>query len=224
MKEVFINNAEICILIANCHTVVRRGFCSFLRSTEERFCVHEVEDGEQAVQLLGALKPDLVLLDAVLPKMSGVEVIRLFRSKDPSARILMVADDEEQVMLAFHAGANGCLLKSVQGHELLNAVGLVLSGYLVFGQAITRLVAEEQGTGKFGRAAGSVPRLTAREHEVLMLIAQELTNNEIAKRLYISPRTVDSHRARLMGKLGTRNTAGLVRIAAECGLLKAKVG
>jgi DNA-binding NarL/FixJ family response regulator len=198
---------------------MRRGFCTILVSIEERFCVYEIENVEQTVQLFCQLKPDLVLLDAVLPKMCGVEVIRLLRSKDPSARILMVADDEEQVLLAFHAGANGCLLKSMQSHELLNAVGLVLSGYLVFGKAITRLVAEEQSVDKFGRVGGSVPHLTAREREILILIAQELTNNEIAKRLYISPRTVDAHRARLMGKLGSRNTAGLVRIAAEYRLL-----
>ncbi|MBW4697982.1 MAG: response regulator transcription factor [Aphanocapsa lilacina HA4352-LM1] len=207
-------------MIVDDHAVVRRGFCSMLRSAGNLFTVEEACEGQLAVQMFRHSKPDLVLLDATMPELDGIEVTRLIHNIEPAAKILIVTEMEEDFLQAFRVGASGCILKNVESHELLNAVGLVLSGYLVFGRAITKLIIENyhlaEEAGKYSKLA---IHLTEREREILSLISQEFTNIEIAERLFISPRTVDSHRARLMQKLGTRNTAGLVRIAMEYGLL-----
>lgn len=209
------------ILVVDDQAVMRRGFCSMLRLADHPFAVEEAADGIQALQQFEQLRPDLVLLDVGLPGVSGIEVARRIHSLEPLAKILMVSELEEDFLQAFRVDARGCLLKSVEAQELLNAVGLVLSGYLVFGKAIVRLIFEHAYLPEEPRKPGKLAiSLTKREQEILGLIAQEYTNSEIAKHLYISPRTVDSHRARLMQKLGTRNTAGLVRIAVQQGLLQ----
>lgn len=208
------------ILIVDDQAVFRKGFCSMLHSAGSPFIVEEASEGQRAIQMIRRSRPDLVLLDAAMPDLDGMQVVHRVHEFDPSVKILIVTDVEDDFLLAFRAGASGCILKNVENQELLNAVGLVLSGYLVFGKAITKIIIENDHLAeKTARYSKMVMQLTSRELEVLSLISQELTNAEIAERLFISPRTVDAHRSKLLRKLGSRNTAGLMCIAMELGLV-----
>jgi len=219
-----VSEPKIRVLIADDHTVVRQGIRNLLDGVDGFEVVGEAADGAEAVELAEALRPDVILLDVTMPGKTGLEVTRDLRARELESGILVLSmhDDPEYVLQAVRAGADGYVLKDVEPSELRNAVRTVHEGREYFAERVTHqlsvgLRAELEREQRKSR----LESLTARETEVLVHVANGLTNREIAEKLDISPRTVETHRRRLMTKLRIRNLAGLTRFVLEEGLEEA---
>lgn len=212
------------ILIADDHSVVRSGLRTLLQRTTGFSVVAEAEDGEEAVRLAREHKPDVAILDISMPRLNGVEATRLIKQADPSIKVLILTihESEEYVWQVIRAGANGYVLKNADRADLRAAVRSVFEGHRFFSPTVSDLI-----VGEFERRAhddvATTPRsrepLTERETEVLRFVAQGMTNKEIAEKLALSIRTVNTHRTNLMRKLDLHDTAGLVRYAIQAGLV-----
>lgn len=212
------------MLVADDHDIVRYGICSALKSSADVEVVGEASTGKQAADQYETLKPDVVLLDISMPDMNGIEATREIIKKSPGAQVLILTMhlNEEYLNQVLNAGALGYLLKNADIEEMLSGIRMVAKGKQVFSSEIARLMTEKYiRTAQDGYDGTSVniPRLTRREKEILQKIAEGKTSQEIADILFISPRTVDTHRANLIQKLGVKNSAGLVRYAIERDLL-----
>jgi len=216
-----LSEEKIRVMIADDHSVVRQGIRIVLEQVEELEVVGEAGDGNEALQMARALSPNVILLDVTMPGRTGLEVTRELREEGVEAGILILSmhDDPEYVLQAVRAGADGYVLKDVAPAELRKAIQTVHEGREYFAERVTHqlsvgLRAELEREQRKSR----LESLTARETEVLLLVADGLTNREIADRLDISPRTVETHRERLMTKLRIRTVAGLTRFVVEEGL------
>jgi DNA-binding NarL/FixJ family response regulator len=201
------------LLLVDDHALVRRGLASLL-ATEGRFVVvAEAGSGEQALELVPQMTPDVVILDMSLPGIDGLETLRRLRhlAHPPRILILSMHDEAHLVAQAFQDGADGYLLKDSMDDELFQAIEVVLRGQRFVAAAIDRARVQE--------VLARPTMLTAREREVLQLIALGHTTQEVAERLHISPHTATRHRANLMQKLDVHNQVELVRIAASRGLI-----
>lgn len=215
---------KIRILIADDHNIVRTGLKLLLRSAKDFSIVGEASNGEEVLSLVRKCNPDVAILDISMPKLNGIEATRRIRQDDSSTKILILTiyENEEYVYQMLHAGANGYVLKNANKEELLNAVRTVAAGDRFFSPGISDLMIDE-----FIKRAGQQEKkkdkgndtLTKREEEILRYIAGGLTNLQIAEKLFLSVRTVDTHRTNLMHKLDIHDTAGLVRYAIESGML-----
>ena len=219
------------LLIVDDHSVVRDGIRSVLRSSTEFSIVGEAENGEQAVELAQRLKPDVVIMDISMPKVNGIEATAMMKQHDPDIKIviLTVHEDEEYVYQILRAGANGYVLKSAGKKEIFAAIKSAISGERFFSPGISTMIidgfvrrAKEQSPKPEPIPTHSEQLLTKRETEVLQYIAQGYTNRKIAEELFLSIRTVNTHRTNLMQKLNIHDTARLVRYAIETGLVKLK--
>lgn len=209
------------VVIADDHTVVRQGIRGVLEEIDGLEVVGEAGDGSEALALVESLSPDVVVLDVNMPGMSGLEVATALREAAHPVRVLMLSmhDDPEYVLQAVRSGADGYVLKDVAPADLRDAVVAVHEGREYFTARVTQQLSvglrheieEEQVRTR-------VDALTPREREVLLHVAEGLTNREIGDRLEISPRTVETHRERVMGKLRIRTVAGLTRFVVENGL------
>ncbi len=217
------------ILIADDHDVVRSGLRALLHSFPDFSVIGEAADGEEAVRLASERKPDVILMDISMPRLDGIEATTHIIEQQPDARvvILSVHEDEEYVRRILKAGARGYVLKNARRKEIAQAVRSALSGDRFFSPGISRIIVD----GYIKRSADSPPgqqqpetqgdqRLTKRELEILGLIANGLTNKQIADQLFLSFRTVNTHRTNIMQKLDIHDTAGLVRHAMSLGLVK----
>lgn len=215
---------KIRVLIADDHDIVRFGIVTVLNASELIEVVGEVTNGEEALESFSALIPDVCLLDISMPKMSGIETAIAIRKKYPKAVILILTmhQNEEYLNQALKAGAAGYILKQSSIKELVSAIRDVHEGHSVFSDPIARLMADQYVrqavSGKESHDDEEI-RLTRREKEITKLIVDGKTSQEIADVLFISPRTVEAHRANLMQKLGLKNTAALVRYAVSHGLI-----
>jgi two-component system, NarL family, response regulator NreC len=204
------------ILIVDDHAVVRSGLRLLLEREDDLEAVGEAGDGKQAVRMSRELKPDIVLLDVVMPGSSGIDAAAEIRIESPDSRILMLSmqDDPTYVRQAFASGAAGYVLKDAADAELVEAVRKVAAGDQYVHPALgARLVASPEAT------AGPVDSLSDREREVLKLLALGHTNQEIARQLFVSVRTVEAHRAHILNKLRASKRAELVRHAIDTGIL-----
>ncbi|MGW0536194.1 response regulator [Streptomyces sp. NPDC003032] len=214
-------------LVADDQAVVRTGFVNLLNTQDDIQVVAEAEDGVQAVRLAAEHRPDLVLLDIRMPHKNGIDAAReILAASGGATKALMLTTFglDEYVYEALAAGASGFLLKDATFPELLHAVRVVAAGNALLSPEITkRLVAEftRQRAAAPPAPAGGIDGLTAREAEVLVLIAQGLSNAEIAHRLTISDHTVKTHINRLFTKMGLRDRAQAVILAYELGLVRA---
>ncbi|KPJ75469.1 MAG: hypothetical protein AMS19_13915 [Gemmatimonas sp. SG8_23] len=209
------------VVIADDHTVVRQGIRGVLEDLSGLEVVGEAGDGDEALALVRALEPDVVVLDVNMPGRTGLDVAGELRDEGTATRVLMLSmhDDPEYVLQAVRAGADGYVLKDVAPAELRDAVRAVHEGREYFTARVTQQLSvglrkeieEEQLRAR-------LDSLTKREREVLLLVANGLTNREIGEKLEISPRTVETHRERVMGKLRIRTVAGLTRFVVEHGL------
>jgi RNA polymerase sigma factor (sigma-70 family) len=209
------------VVIADDHTVVRQGIRGVLEDLSGLEVVGEAGDGDEALALVRALEPDVVVLDVNMPGRTGLDVAGELRDEGTATRVLMLSmhDDPEYVLQAVCAGADGYVLKDVAPAELRDAVRAVHEGREYFTARVTQQLSvglrkeieEEQLRAR-------LDSLTKREREVLLLVANGLTNREIGEKLEISPRTVETHRERVMGKLRIRTVAGLTRFVVEHGL------
>jgi len=209
---------KIKILVADDHEIVRYGICSVLATADDIEVVGESSTGAQTVEMFKKLKPDVSIIDITMPDMNGIETTREIHKLDPNAKILILTMhlNEEYLSQTLKSGAMGYMLKNSDKKELLEAIRKVYRGRQVFSEPISKLMAEKyvRITREQEKQEDKV-HITNREKEILRLIVDGYTSHEIAQLLFISPRTVDTHRANLMQKLDIKNTAGLVRYAME---------
>ncbi|HEY4348399.1 MAG TPA: response regulator transcription factor [Gaiellaceae bacterium] len=216
---------RITCLIVDDQAMVREGFGALLAAQPDLAVVGQVADGAEAVRLAAELCPNVILMDVRMPVMDGLEATRriLHRRADRAPRILMLTtfDLDEYVYDALRAGASGFLLKDAPADELVHAVRVVAAGdALVAPSVMRRLIADfvrEPRTGKTEPAA--LDALTARERQVLVLVARGLSNAEISATLVVAPQTTKTHVGRILRKLHLRNRAQAVVAAYECGLV-----
>jgi two-component system, NarL family, response regulator NreC len=206
------------VVVVDDHAVVRSGLRLLLESQDDIEVVGEAGNAKDAIFRARALKPDVILLDVVMPGESGIDVLPQLKKESPETKVLVLSmqDDPSYVREAFAAGASGYVLKEAADEEVVAAVREVAGGGSYVHPALgARLVAAEAAE----RAAAEADPLSEREREVLRLLALGHTNQEIAERLYISVRTAESHRAHIMQKLRLTTRAELVRYALTHGLL-----
>jgi two-component system response regulator NreC len=209
------------ILIADDHGVLRAGLRALLNAEPDLQVVGEAAEGNEALRLARALQPDVVLMDISMPDLGGIEAARQLVGRQPNSRVLILTMHEDKALLqeAIRAGASGYILKRAVESELVNAIRAVMRGDLYIHPGMTRaLLPDRAPEASSKETAAGVP--TPREMEVLRLIVTGHTNRQIAGILTISVRTVESHRASLMGKLGLHSRVELVRYAAKHGLLE----
>ncbi|MGK5554292.1 response regulator [Actinomadura kijaniata] len=206
------------VLLVDDQALVRAGFRALLARAEGIAVVGEAADGEQAVREASRLEPDVVLMDIRMPGMDGIEATRRILAALPAVRVVVLTtfDTDEHVFAALRAGASGFLTKEVEPDELRRAVAVVAAGDSLLSPGVTRRVVE-RFAGR-PRPSADLGVLTAREAEVVRLIATGLSNDEIAAALGISPLTVKTHVTRAITKLGVRDRVQLVILAYEHGL------
>jgi len=203
------------ILIADDHFVVRQGLASLLFPRTDMEVVGEAANGREAVDLARLLQPDVILMDMIMPELDGPEAIALIRQENPTARILVLTSfgDSKQVSAAIAAGALGYLLKDSSPDDLIHAIHSVYQGKLVLPQDLALKLVQPRS------AAAAVDPLTERETDVLRLLAQGQSNQEIAAGLNISANTVRSHVSIILMKLKVSNRTQAVLVAQERLLL-----
>lgn len=209
------------VLVADDHTIVRQGLLGILRAEHDLEVVAEASDGAAAVDRAIECKPDVAVLDISMPRLDGMEAARRIKKALPTTRILVLTmhDEEEYVLKMVRAGASGYLVKDGAASELVAAIRALRAGKGYFGPQAAQALA---GAYESGTALPEDPfqRLTDREREVFNLLIEGNTNAEVGEILFISPKTVDNHRTRLMEKLNVHSIAELIRFAAKHGLLK----
>lgn len=206
------------ILLVDDHAVVRAGF-RYLLEGENGYEIHEVASAEEACAVYNDIRPDVVVMDMMMPGMGGLEGVRHLRAKDEEACILVLSmrDDAAYVSRALKAGAKGYLTKRSAPEELARAVQNLMRGKLYLGEDVAQMREDTKGTTDDDR----VQRLSEREFEVFCLLAEGRTVVEISENLHLSPKTVSNHRANIMQKLGAKSIVELTRLAIRNGLIDA---
>jgi DNA-binding NarL/FixJ family response regulator len=217
--------ASIKVLLADDQALVRAGFRALLDAQPDIEVVGEASNGAQAVRQAAELMPDITLMDIRMPGMDGLEAARHIVDDERLAGVRVVILTtfglDEYVFEAIRAGASGFLVKDTEPKELVQAVRVVAAGEALLSPSVTkRLIAEFAARSKEPQSADALGELTDREREVVTLVAEGLSNDEIAGRLFVSPATAKTHVSRAMGKLGARDRAQLVVIAYESGLVR----
>ena len=202
----------ITVIIADDHEISRIGIRRLLSVAPDIDVIGEAVDGATALELDRSKRPDVLLLDVRMPNISGIEAAQRIKGELKEIVVIMLsaAEDEKSIERAMYAGADGYLSKEVNSEELVAAIRNAIRGERVFSRSILNLL---EGKVKEQKTDQPSVKLTKREEEIVTLVAKGLTSQDIAKKLFISPRTVETHRARIMDKLGVNNAAGLVRFA-----------
>jgi two-component system, NarL family, response regulator NreC len=211
------------ILVADDHKMLRRGLRRILEEQADLEVVGEAADGREAVELTGQLQPDVVVMDIAMPQMNGIEATRQIIQRHPktSVVILSMYSDENYVVQVLRAGARGYLLKDSAEEELIDAVRAAHSGEPFFSPKIAKLlVGDSIQRLRHAGADDTYDLLTPREREVLQLIAEGRSNKEAAAALFVSPTTIETHRARIMEKLDLHSTAEIVLYAVRKGIVQ----
>jgi len=203
------------ILIADDHRMLAETFKVLLEQQPDMQVVGLATDGRDAVRQVGELLPDVVVMDLTMPELNGADATRALLATRPACRVVILSahTDAERVRRALRAGALGYLSKSAGVEELIAAVRAVYAGQRYLGESIAEAVAGAEA------AADPIERLSAREREILQLLAEGRTGAEIAQRLQLSQKTVETYRARMVEKVGIRDLPGLVRFAIQHGIV-----
>jgi two-component system response regulator DegU len=210
------------VLLADDHRMLREGLKRTLEENGVQV-VAEADDGEEAVRLAIAHNPDVIVMDVTMPNMDGVEATRQLREQRPDARIVMLTmhSDQDIVASAIRAGASGYLTKDCSSEELVGAVRAIAEGETVLSPGLAGAMLQEvQKLGQAQQAATTEPLITKREEEVLQLIADGLSTQEVAERLYISLKTVKNHLASIYQKLDSRDRTQAVVRAVRMGIIR----
>lgn len=217
---------KIRIVLADDHELVRSGLMKLLETYKDLTVIGEAGDGLEAVEKTKMLNPDVLIIDLSMPKLSGVEATKIIRRECPNVAVLVLTmhQNEEYVYQIFKSGAGGYILKDAGKDELAAAIRAVARGEKYFSSRVSQIMvngflrktsARDESTSS--AMEGLNVSLTKREKEVLSLIAEGLNNLEISEKLFISPRTVDTHRTNIMQKLNIHDAANLVKFAIEHG-------
>lgn len=214
---------KIRLLLVDDHAVLRAGLRTLLNAEPDMVVVGEAADGNQALIQVARWRPDVVLMDISMPIMNGLEATRQIRKLYPDAKVLILTmhDSEEYLFQTLQAGGSGYVPKKAADTDLINAIRTVHSGEtFIYPTAARKLIQDYMARAERGQEPESFGLLTDRERQVLKLMAEGYTNQEIANLLIISVKTVETHRARIMEKLGLRTRAELVRYAIRRGMLE----
>lgn len=205
------------IMLADDHALMREGLRALLASVPDISVIGEARTGREAVSAVQQLDPDVIVMDVAMPDLNGIEAARLIHARHLAIRIVMLSmhSTAEHVYRAFEAGASGYLLKETAADEVITAVRAVHAGkqYLC-----TALAGSVRGFADFAHKSAPLDSLSPRERQVLQLVVEGKTSNEIAQVLSLSPKSVETYRNRLMRKLSVENIPSLVKFAVEHGL------
>jgi len=210
------------ILLVDDHTIVRQGLKALLEAHAGFIIVGEAENGREAVKKAQELNPDIVIMDIAMPVLNGLEATRQIKRALPDTKVLALTmyNDEEYVFQILKSGASGYLIKETAANELIAAILSLQKGNPFFSPSISRKIMESYlNEDEDKKTKGESDKLTNREKEVLQLIAEGYTNNEIANLMNISVKTVETHRAHVMSKLDIHDVAGLIKYAIRKGLV-----
>jgi two-component system, NarL family, response regulator NreC len=215
--------AKVRVLLADDHTILRAGLKMMLNAQPDIEVVGEASDGRQALEEAVRLQPDVILMDITMPELNGIEATRQIKKLLPDTRILVLTmhENEGYLFQMLRAGASGYMLKEAADTDLISAIRVVSSGrFYLSATAQSMMVSDYLQRVNTGEERDSYSALTEREREILKLVAEGYTNNQIAERLFISPKTVDTHRTHIMDKLNLHSRAELVKYAMRRGLLE----
>jgi two-component system response regulator NreC len=212
------------IVVADDHHVVRQGIKSLLEEVTDFQVIGQAADGLEVVQLVERVQPDVLVLDLMMHGINGLEVTREVKKSSPRTAIVILSmyGNEAYVLEALRAGAQAYVLKESTSDELIHAVREVTAGRRYLGSTLSEHAIEAYMQKVEGSALEPYYTLTTREREVLHMVAQGCTNTDIAKRLYISRRTVETHRSNMMQKLGLHTQTDLIRYALQQGIIPAE--
>ena len=210
------------ILIADDHQVFRDGIQSILEDLEDIQVLSQAADGQEVMDKLPLFQPDIILMDITMGNINGIETTKWVKEHYPQIKILVLSmhDESDYIIREIEAGASGYILKDAGSDEMIRAIRAVANGHTYYDQQVAAVMAEHFTRNKERTARLAELPLSRRELEVLQLIAEEHTNPEIASKLFISIRTVDTHRRNLIAKIDVKNTAGLVKYAIRHGLVE----
>jgi NarL family two-component system response regulator LiaR len=214
-------SSPIRVMIVDDHSMVRRGLATILRVRNDLKLVGEACSGSEALQLCGTVQPDIILMDLVMPEMSGAEATRLIREQCPHIQVIALTSFQEKELVreALQAGAISYLLKNVSAEDLTAAIREAYAGRSTLApEAIQALIQADTPGPARNLAASEAFGLTPREHEVLELMVEGLNNPEIAERLVVSRSTAKAHVSNILSKLGVSNRAEAIALALQQGL------
>lgn len=208
------------VLIVDDHEIMREGMCALLGKCDDVRVVGQAANGRTALELVDVLKPDVVIMDIGMPNLNGIEATQKMKEKHPTLKVMALSAHCEGAIVAkmIKAGADGYMLKESAFSELQDALAAMLNDQTFLCRGISKVVFSDYATLLANPNSVTPDGLTGRECEVLQLVAEGHTTKEIAVIMSLSPKTVDSHREHIMGKLGIRNIAGLTKYAMRQGL------
>jgi DNA-binding NarL/FixJ family response regulator len=209
------------VLVVDDHEVVRGGLRAFLELQDGIEVAGEAADGEQAIEAVARIRPDVVLMDLVMPRTDGIEALRVLRERSPDTRVIVLTSflDDDKLLPALRSGAAGYLLKNAQPNEIARAVRAAYAGEAVLDPVVAARLVEAL---EAGGADEPLDRLTPREREVLVLIGRGFPNKRIAQELRVSEKTVKTHVGHVLGKLGVVDRTQAAILAVRAGLVDRK--
>jgi DNA-binding NarL/FixJ family response regulator len=209
-------------MIADDHKIFRDGIVSILEDIDDMQVSQQADDGQEVLEKIEKEQPHIILMDITMGDTSGIDITKIVKTKYPEIKVLVLSMHAESgyIVKALEAGASGYLLKDAGSIEMINAIRTVFNGDTYYSQQVSNILVQHITQGSQPKSDREGIPLTTREIEILKLIAEEFSNPEIAEKLFISIRTVDTHRRNLLEKLAVKNTAGLVKYALKHGIVK----
>lgn len=211
---------KIKVLVADDHTILRQGIKALLDNQEGIEVVGEAKDGREAIKTIEEVFPDVILMDIAMPGLNGLEATRRIKKKFPKIKVVVLTmhANEEYIFQILKAGADGYLVKETAFQDLISAINAVCKGEAFMSPSISKTVIHNYMQRAKGEEKAGCDTLTTREREILQLVAEGNSNKKIAEALFISPKTVETHRTHIMDKLNIHDRAGLIKYAIRKGI------